>query len=135
MMDPQLKNSIHLDTSFLLWLNKQSGGHQEEWILDGFLFVLKKLSLHEQIRLDRDRHLHQRFWKGMEQVFQRHLLTKSKKPKDVFFYQFIETIAEEEGWIKKGRYYASITQSGREFLHLSRRAQWNHILGYIWPEK
>lgn len=134
-MNHQTNQAIYIETSFLLWLNKQSVTHQEEWMLKGFLFVLKKLSLHQQIRLDRDGHLHQRFWKGMEQVFQRQLLTKNKKPKDVFYYQFIETVAVNEGWIEKGSYYASITYHGRQFLDLPRQAQWNHILRYIWPEK
>ncbi|MGY4690150.1 hypothetical protein [Salibacterium sp. K-3] len=126
---------MDLNTSFLLWLNQQEDKrYNEEWMLDAFLFFLTKLSRHEQIRLDDHHFLHQRFWKGMEDALRYKLMNRRTKPKDIVFYQFIENVAYMEHWISKEEKYAYITPQGRDFLRMSRKAQWNRILGYIWPD-
>ncbi|RSL34650.1 hypothetical protein D7Z54_05810 [Salibacterium salarium] len=135
-MEPYLSDDINLDASFLLWLNKQTDYlENEEWMLDAFLFALRKISRHNFIRLDKDFYLHRRFWKGMEFPFRYKLLTKRKKPGDFVLYHFIETVLITEEWIIKDSHYASITDKGEAFLCLPRKAQWNQILGYIWPQQ
>ncbi|MFZ4452237.1 hypothetical protein [Salibacterium aidingense] len=134
-MEYRSSNEIYLDTSFLIWLNQQTGKYEnEEWMLDAFLFLLRKIALHGQIRLDKEDYLHQRFWRGMEGVFKYRFLTKSKKPRDIVLYRFMETVAHTEEWISKEGCYAAITDKGREFLAMPRKSQWNKILEYIWPE-
>ncbi|RSL32069.1 hypothetical protein D7Z54_17900 [Salibacterium salarium] len=134
-MEQYSSGEINLDASFLLWLNKQADYHEnEEWMLDAFLFTLRKISLHKTIRLDRNQFLHRRFWKGMEYSFRYKLLTKSKKPADFVLYRFIETVLMTEEWINKDSFCVSITDKGEAFLRLSRKAQWNQILRYIWPQ-
>ncbi|MFD2704401.1 hypothetical protein [Salibacterium lacus] len=124
-----------LNTSFLLWLNQQEHKqNNEEWMLDAFLFFLIKFSRHERIRLDNHYFLHQRFWKGMEDSLKYKLMSRRKKPKDIVLYQFMENVALVEGWIRKEETYAVVTEHGRKFLSLSRKNQWNRILGYIWPD-
>ncbi|SDH09000.1 hypothetical protein SAMN05192534_101577 [Alteribacillus persepolensis] len=122
-----------LHTSFLMWLNQQTYAEDEEWILERFLFVLKKIALHEQIRLDDNHNIHRRFWKGMEKAFCSHHLTKSTKPRDVFYYQFIERVLLDNHWIDKDEQRVYITKAGRRFLRQPRKQQWNNILQYIWP--
>ncbi|SFP26344.1 hypothetical protein [Salibacterium halotolerans] len=126
---------FHLNTSFLMWLNQQEDKQKnEEWMLDVFLFFLTKFSRHESIRLDHHDFLHQRFWKGMEDVLEYQLMSRRKKPKDIVLYQFIENVALTENWIRKENNHAVMNEQGRQFLALTRKNQWNRILAYIWPD-
>ncbi|MFB5661625.1 hypothetical protein ACE4RR_07380 [Alteribacillus sp. HJP-4] len=115
-------------------MNEQTGKRKgEEWILNSFLFFLRKLYIHKSIRIDQNGNLHRRFWKGMEGTLHFKLLQKHEKPGNILFYQFMEEVAHSENWIVIERDRAVLTENGIDFLKMPRSRQWNLILGYVWP--
>ncbi|WP_198508883.1 hypothetical protein [Bacillus sp. FJAT-44742] len=126
--------TITVDASLLLWLNEQADSQgQEELLYDSFLFFLRKIEMHETIRLDRDGFLHRRFWKGIEAALCYQLLSKHRRPGGISLYRFMEKVAEMEHFIVKEEGHARLSQQGKQFLQKKKPVQQSKILRYIWP--
>ncbi|KYG33147.1 hypothetical protein [Alkalihalobacillus trypoxylicola] len=122
-----------VSTSLLKLLNKQTdlNGHQID-LVDGFVFMLKKIKNHQKIRLKTKGQIHPRFWKSHNRAFG-YLIKESEQEKEFQqLYQFYFQVALLEEFLNIEDFFVKITEKGLHYLQLTKEEQLELLFQKIW---
>ncbi|MDT8860058.1 hypothetical protein N0O92_07410 [Alkalihalobacillus sp. MEB130] len=124
---------VRVDTELFQWLNKQTDltSYQVD-LIDGFIFMLKKINQHGSIRMVNEKELHPRFWKCHDRTFGYGLMSPKKKQKVAHLYQFYVDVAFTEGLVKRENDRIVITEKGLFYLGKNVDEQLDLLFTYFW---
>ncbi|MFC0472941.1 hypothetical protein ACFFHM_21225 [Halalkalibacter kiskunsagensis] len=124
---------VNVNTDLFQWLNEQTDltSYQVD-LVDGFIFMLKKVHQHKAIRLINERQLHPRFWRSHDRTFGYGLMTKKGKKKVAHLYQFYVDVAFAERLVTADGEKLCLTSNGASYLKRNREEQLDLLFTYIW---
>ncbi|WP_332631610.1 hypothetical protein [Halalkalibacter flavus] len=124
---------VRADTELFQWLNKQTdlNSYQVD-LVDGFIFMLKKINQHESIRMINEKELHPRFWRSHDRTFGYGLMSQKTKQKGAHLYQFYIDVAFAEGLVRRNQNRLTVTELGRAYLLRDVEEQLDVLFTYIW---
>ncbi|WP_017728092.1 hypothetical protein [Halalkalibacterium ligniniphilum] len=127
-----MEDRINVHTELFQWLNQQTdlSSYQVD-LVDGFVFMLKKIKRHKLIRLTRKGELHPRFWKSHDRTFGYQLM-KGKKQQTAHLYRFYVDVAMAEQLLVANGDRIQLTDKGDEYLKLSADGQLDLLFRHIW---
>ncbi len=124
---------MNLSTELFQWLNEQTDLNSSQVdLVDGFVFMLRKINLHGSIRLVNDKQIHPRFWRSHDRTFGYRLMSKKTKQKRAHLYQFYIDVAFAEGLVHTSGNQLIMTDAGKMYLHKKRDEQLDLLFTYIW---
>ncbi|WP_088102261.1 hypothetical protein [Halalkalibacter urbisdiaboli] len=125
------KSDVQVNTALFQWLNEQTDltSHQVD-LVDGFVFMLRKINKHKKIRLISERAPHPRFWRSHNRAFgyERQIMKEATEQ----LYRFYIDVAFAESFIKQEQNQLMITEAGLQYLTASKEAQLELLFHYIW---
>jgi hypothetical protein len=124
---------VYVKTELFQWLNEQTDLNSSQVdLVDGFIFMLKKINHHGTIRLKNERELHPRFWRSHDRTFGYQLM-QSKGKKDVaHLYQFYIDVAFAENLVQSKSGQLFLTPAGTGYLSKKYDEQLDLLFSYIW---
>ncbi|ARK30262.1 hypothetical protein [Halalkalibacter krulwichiae] len=123
---------VNTNTELFQWLNEQTDLNSTQVdLVDGFIFMLKKINLHRSIRLINNKTLHPRFWRSHDRTFGYELM-KQKKRRVAHLYQFYVDVAFAEHLVETVNDHIALTEEGQRFLEKTCDEQLDLLFSYIW---
>ncbi|MCM2674292.1 hypothetical protein [Alkalicoccobacillus plakortidis] len=127
MTDERLKAEL------LSWFNQQMDlSSAQVDIVDGFVFMLKKIGSQSNLRIVGSSTLHPRFWKAHYRAFGYRLRTKADQHAAKQMHEFYIRVALTDGFISFEEKKVSVTAKGIEYLSQQKEQQLEQILTHIW---
>ncbi|TSB46870.1 hypothetical protein [Alkalicoccobacillus porphyridii] len=122
-----------LKAELLSWFNQQMDLSSAQIdIVDGFVFMLKKIRAeHNQCFVRNDR-LHNRFWKAHNRAFGYRIQTREDHEIAKQMQNFYWTVALQEEFLKVEHQQVQLTEKGHNYLQLTKEQQLEQILMHIW---
>lgn len=122
-----------LKAELLSWFNQQMDlSSTQVDIVDGFVFMLRKIRAKHNLCLVKNNELHQRFWKAHNRAFGYQIRTKNDQHVSKQMQEFYWNIAWQEEFISIKKNQAWLTEKGRTYLKQSKEQQLEQILTHIW---
>ena len=122
-----------LKAELLSWFNQQMDlSSTQVDIVDGFVFMLKKLRSQRTLRLVGGITPHPRFWKAHYRAFGYRLRTKGDQQAAQQMQEFYLRVAKAEGFIIFDKDQIIVTEEGLLYLKLKKEQQLEQILTHIW---
>ncbi len=124
---------VNVNTDLFQWLNEQTdlSSYQVD-LVDGFIFMLKKVNQHRAIRLINDRELHPRFWRSHDRTFGYGLMSKKGNKKAAHLYQFYIDVAFAAQLVTAEEDKLRLTSKGTAYLQRNKEVQLDLLFTYIW---
>ncbi|GAE25677.1 hypothetical protein JCM9140_1684 [Halalkalibacter wakoensis JCM 9140] len=124
---------VKVHTELFQWLNQQTDltSNQVD-LVDGFIFMLKKVKLHQSIRMINEQEVHPRFWKCHDRTFGYGLMSQKKKRKVAHLYQFYVDVSFAEGLVIRKKDRLCLTPLGERYIRKSQEEQLDVLFKYIW---
>ncbi|KHF40380.1 hypothetical protein [Halalkalibacter okhensis] len=124
---------VRVKTELFHWLNKQTdlNSYQVD-LVDGFIFMLKKINQHGMIRMINEKELHPRFWRSHDRTFGYELMSQKTKQKGAHLYQFYVDVAFSEQLVSRAGDRLTITERGQAYLEKDAEEQLDLLFTYIW---
>jgi hypothetical protein len=124
---------VSVNTDLIQWLNEQADltSNQVD-LVDGFIFMLKKVNQHGAIRLISERELHPRFWRSHDRTFGYELMSKKGKQKVAHLYQFYVDVAFTEQLVASTERGLRLTTKGTNYLQRNKEEQLDLLFTYMW---
>ncbi|TWI54620.1 hypothetical protein [Halalkalibacter nanhaiisediminis] len=124
---------MNVRTELFKWLNEQTDlSSSQVDLVDGFVFMLRKMKQHGSIRLIDDRQIHPRFWRTHDRTFGYQLMGKKSKQKRAHLYQFYIDIAFTEQLVQQSGNKVMLTDAGNDYLSQKRDYQLDLLFSHIW---
>ncbi|WP_227936147.1 hypothetical protein [Alkalihalobacillus deserti] len=124
---------VIVNTEMFQWLNEQTDLKSSQVdLVDGFIFMLKKISHHGNIRLIDERELHPRFWRSHDRTFGYGLMKRKSSRKQAHLYQFYVDVAFAENLVETDHDKLRLTFEGNRYLIKSKEEQLDLLFTYIW---
>lgn len=115
------------------WLNEQADLNSSTIdLVDGFVFMLRKIERHQFIRLIGPGEIHPRFWRSHDRTFGYNLMEKNKYQRDAHLYQFYMDVAYNEKFVYEKKDQIMITEKGKQYLQRSRDDQLSVLFAHMW---
>lgn len=123
---------VQATTELFQWLNEQTDltSYQID-LVDGFVFMLKKIKHHGHIRLTAPDTIHPRFWKCHDRTFGYRLM-KGNRRRPAHLYKFYFDVAKVEGLLHIHKQSVSLSDKGVQFLTYSKEIQLDRLCHHIW---
>lgn len=124
---------MNVRTELFQWLNEQTDlSSSQVDLVDGFVFMLRKIKQHGSIRLIDDQQIHPRFWRTHDRTFGYQLMSKKSKQKRAHLYQFYIDIAFTEQLVQQSGNKVMLTDAGNDYLSQKRDHQLDLLFSHIW---
>ncbi|MCM3713646.1 hypothetical protein [Halalkalibacter oceani] len=124
---------MNIDIELFQWLNRQTDLNSSQIdLVDGFVFMLRKIKQHGSIRMVGNREFHSRFWRSHDRAFGYQLMKKKGRQQRAHLYQFYCDIAFEEALLKTDGTIVTLTEAGEAYLRQSKDKQLDLLFSYIW---
>ncbi|MFC0559833.1 hypothetical protein [Halalkalibacter alkalisediminis] len=124
---------VKVNTEMFQWLNEQTDLKSSQVdLVDGFIFMLKKINHHREIRLINERELHPRFWRSHDRTFGYGLMKPKSSRKQAHLYQFYVDVAFAEGLVERNYDKLVLTFVGSSYLLKNKEEQLDLLFSYIW---
>ncbi|KGA99193.1 hypothetical protein AJ85_08735 [Alkalihalobacillus alcalophilus ATCC 27647 = CGMCC 1.3604] len=127
------RDQSFVSTTLLKLLNEQTdlSGTQID-LIDGFLFMLKKIKRHKTIRLINEKEIHPRFWRSHNRAFGYETKNHINEREFRLLYEFYLNVAFKEGFVEGKREYIQVTEKGLVYLQRRKEEQLELLFQYIW---
>lgn len=120
-------------TELFQWLNEQTDlASSQIDLVDGFVFMLRKIKQHGSIRLASNEQIHPRFWRSHDRTFGYHLMGKKRNQSRAHLYQFYFDVAINDQLLFKEQDRIFITEKGETYLNKKREEQLELLFSHIW---
>lgn len=127
MTDPRLKAEL------LSWFNQRMDLSSTQIdIVDGFVFMLKKVNAQTNLRTVGSKEFHPRFWRAHHRAFGYRIRTKRDVEAAKQMHEFYLRIAFYEEFLMHKQNQMILSQKGKMYLTLSKEEQLEQILTHIW---
>lgn len=127
MTDPRLKAEL------LSWFNQRMDLSSTQIdIVDGFVFMLKKVKTQSNLRTLGSKEFHPRFWRAHHRAFGYRIRTKRDVAAAKQMHEFYLRIAFHEEFLTLNQNQMNLTVKGQIYLTLSKEEQLEQILTHIW---
>ncbi|NEU31090.1 hypothetical protein GN156_09900 [bacterium LRH843] len=124
---------MNVGTDLFQWLNEQMDLTSSQVdLVDGFVYMLRKIQQHGSIRTISEKQLHPRFWRSHDRTFGYHLMRGKGEKKRAHLYQFYTNIAFKESFIRETGSKVTITEEGTKYISKKRDEQLDLLFTYIW---
>lgn len=124
---------VKVNTEMFQWLNDQTDLKSSQVdLVDGFIFMLKKINHHRKIRLIDERELHPRFWRSHDRTFGYGLMKRKSSRKQAHLYQFYVDVAFAENLVVTKHDHLILTDEGSQYLMKNKEEQLDLLFTYIW---
>lgn len=124
---------VTVNTEMFKWLNEQTDLKSSQVdLVDGFIFMLKKINHHQKIRIIDSRELHPRFWRSHDRTFGYGLMKSKNSRKQAHLYQFYVDVAFAEDLVETVQDKLVLTDAGSRYLLRTKEEQLDLLFSYIW---
>ncbi len=124
---------MNVSTELFQWLNEQTDLSSSQIdLVDGFVFMLRKIKQHRSIRLISHKQIHPRFWRSHDRAFGYRLMRRSGDQHRAHLYQFYFDVAIKEKLLSVKGDKVVITEQGELYLRQKREEQLELLFTYIW---
>ncbi|WP_413380398.1 hypothetical protein [Alkalihalobacillus sp. 1P02AB] len=127
------RDQSFVNTTLLKLLNEQTdlSGTQID-LIDGFLFMLKKIKRHKTIRLINEKEIHPRFWRSHNRAFGYGTKNHINEHEFRLLYEFYLNVAFKEGFVESKQEFIQVTEKGLVYLKRRKEEQLDLLFQYIW---